>query len=138
MGYLASGDLRNLIMTVNNLPHDYVGQLTVVLNDRERFVVLRNILLLSVLGTIPDKRRAADVALHLWYSAFVPQDYHGDFLSLAAPLAMGLGPLDTKLGDNARLRADIDHDMRMLCAALGTSSRVYGMSDAANELGGVR
>ena len=35
----------------------------------------RNILLLLILGTISDEVIAADVALHFWYSAFIPTEY---------------------------------------------------------------
>jgi hypothetical protein len=72
----ASGDIRNVVLTVNGLPEDYTGQLDITINDITPFVTIRNILLLSLLGKIPNTRKAADVALHVWYSAFVPPEYH--------------------------------------------------------------
>ena len=72
---LASGDLRNVIRTINGLPLDYSGKLTVVMNDLDASVTLRNILLLQILGTVHDKRKAIDIALHFWYSAFMPAEY---------------------------------------------------------------
>jgi hypothetical protein len=39
-------------------------------------IVCRNIFLLLILGNIPDKVVAADIALHFWYSAFIPIEYH--------------------------------------------------------------
>lgn len=127
-----------MIRTVNKLPKDYTGKLTVLLNDRENFIVLRNILLLNTLATISDKRKAADIALHLWYSAFIPQEYYTELLSPSLPLAMGSGSLDIKFGEDATLEANIGQDIRMLCAKLAISSRVYGMGIATNELGRVR
>lgn len=67
----ASGDLRNVIRTVNELPEDYAGELTLMLNDREPRTVIRNILLLIILGTVDSDAQAAEVALHAWYSAFI-------------------------------------------------------------------
>jgi hypothetical protein len=74
--FAASGDIRNVVLTVNGLPEDYTGQLDITINDVAPFVTIRNILLLSLLGKIPDARKAADVALHVWYSAFLPPEYH--------------------------------------------------------------
>lgn len=71
----ASGDIRNVIRTVNALPNDYSGQLTVLLNDLDGVVVARNLLLLAVLGSIDNPSHAAEIALHLWYSAFIPETH---------------------------------------------------------------
>ena len=38
-------------------------------------IVCRNIVLLLILGNIPNEIIAADVALHFWYSAFMPVEY---------------------------------------------------------------
>ncbi|KIM76000.1 hypothetical protein PILCRDRAFT_78276 [Piloderma croceum F 1598] len=80
LAYVASGDLRNVVRTINELPSDYSGHLTILLNDREPLVVIRNILLLIILGTIEDSVQAAEVALHFWYSAFVPM-VHGSIVA---------------------------------------------------------
>lgn len=67
-----SGDLRNIIRTINELPSDYSGEITVLLNDPEPVVVARNMMLLLILGRIADKFKAAEYALHAFYSAFMP------------------------------------------------------------------
>lgn len=46
-----------------------------VINDLTLPVVCRNIILLLILGTIPDEVFAAEIALHFWYSAFLPFEY---------------------------------------------------------------
>jgi len=61
---------------VNNLPSNYSGSLKVLLNDGTLHVVCRNIVLLLILGNISDKAMAADIALHFWYSLFMPAEYH--------------------------------------------------------------
>ncbi|KAJ7582114.1 hypothetical protein C8J56DRAFT_1168157 [Mycena floridula] len=73
--YLSSGDIRNLIRTVNELPNDYSGSLSVVFNDHNPIVVVRNLVMLLSLGSISDKSDAAEQALHLWYSLFLPSGY---------------------------------------------------------------
>ncbi|ESK91309.1 hypothetical protein Moror_2823 [Moniliophthora roreri MCA 2997] len=72
LAFIASGDLRNMIKTVNALPDDYNGKLAIVLNDRNPLVVARNVLILSAIGLMEDVDQAVDFALHLWYSAFIP------------------------------------------------------------------
>ncbi|EKM51316.1 uncharacterized protein PHACADRAFT_151996 [Phanerochaete carnosa HHB-10118-sp] len=134
----ASGDLRNVVKTVNCMPRDYTDKLTIVMNDRDNYVTLRNILMLQILAKIPNKRKAADLALHLWYSAFVPVMYHTEILPIAVELATGTELMHTQLGPNAVLDADINQDLRMLCGMLAISPKAYGMGDAANELGRVR
>jgi Domain of unknown function (DUF4470) len=59
------------VRTINELPPDYAGHITILLNDREPMIVIRNILLLMLLGTTKDIPRAAEIALHFWYSAFL-------------------------------------------------------------------
>lgn len=75
IAFVASGDLRNVVKTVNELPEDYSGTIKVVLNDLNTIVVCRNIMILAILGTIPDIEEAAEHALHLWYSVFQPISY---------------------------------------------------------------
>ena len=54
---------------------NYLGNLHILVNDVNLAVICRNIVLLLVLGTISDEVIAADVALHFWYSAFIPAEY---------------------------------------------------------------
>ncbi|KAJ7036561.1 hypothetical protein C8F04DRAFT_1337414, partial [Mycena alexandri] len=68
--FAASGDLRNLIMTVNDLPDNYQGKCDILCNDLNGIVVNRNLVILFVLleaGT--DVAEAAELAVHLMYSA---------------------------------------------------------------------
>ncbi|KAF5389981.1 hypothetical protein D9757_003747 [Collybiopsis confluens] len=68
--FAASGDIRNMIMTVNGLPKDYQGRCKIVLNDRSSPVTTRNIVILyALLRNGPTVERAADVAVHLMYSS---------------------------------------------------------------------
>ena len=58
------------------------SNLTLVLNDFSPFLAGRNFLLLLLLGTMPDADMSAELALHLWYSAFLPE-YSSFKMSLA-------------------------------------------------------
>ncbi|KAK0188295.1 hypothetical protein F5146DRAFT_1002396 [Armillaria mellea] len=72
---IASGDLRNVVTTINELPESYSGSIRIVLNDHNPMVVCRNLMILSILGIISDVEEAAEHALHLWYSVFQPLSY---------------------------------------------------------------
>jgi hypothetical protein len=71
----ASGDLRHVLRTINSLPQDYSGNINLVVNDISYPTVIRNFLLILILGSISDRALAADVALHFWYSVFMPVEY---------------------------------------------------------------
>ncbi len=51
---IASGDLRNMVRTINKLPGDYNGTIKIVLNDFNPIVVCRNLMILSILGIVED------------------------------------------------------------------------------------
>ncbi|KDR66055.1 hypothetical protein GALMADRAFT_232756 [Galerina marginata CBS 339.88] len=82
LAFIASGDLRHVLLTVNSLPSTYSGSLTVLLNDLNLAIVCRNIVLLLVLGSIRPEAVAADIALHFWYSAFMPMEYRPQLSAL--------------------------------------------------------
>jgi hypothetical protein len=54
------------------------------MNDHNPYVVARNLLLLMVITGVNDESLAADIALHLWYSAFIPLDYDARIRLVAA------------------------------------------------------
>ena len=68
----ASGDLRNVISTINGLPEDYKGKCDILCNDWDSRVVGRNLVILHALliSGIPVEE-AAELALHLMYSPFI-------------------------------------------------------------------
>lgn len=60
----ASGDLRNVAMTVAELPLSYTGQHELILNDIDTDIVVRNAILLLTALTF-DPEIAAPMMLHL-------------------------------------------------------------------------
>ncbi|GJE94086.1 DUF4470 domain-containing protein [Phanerochaete sordida] len=138
VAFLASGDLRNVLKTINGLPEGYAGQVTVLMNDLSDYVTLRNILMLRIMAKIKNKRMAADIVLHLWYTAFIPAMYHTEIAFVAKEVAIETGSIRTQLGSQAVLDVCVGQDIRILCAALLVSSMKYSMADAANDLSSVR
>ncbi|PBK94164.1 hypothetical protein ARMGADRAFT_965842 [Armillaria gallica] len=82
LAFIACGDLRNVVKTINGLPENYSGTIKIVLNDKNPMAVCRILLILSMLGIIEDVEEAAEHVLHLWYSVFLPIS----FLTHVSPL----------------------------------------------------
>ncbi|KAJ7860586.1 hypothetical protein B0H14DRAFT_3622315 [Mycena olivaceomarginata] len=71
---LSSGDLRNLIRTVNSLPWDYAGYCDNLLNDTNPVLINRNLVILFVLlSSGPSIEEDAEFCTHLMYSAALPE-----------------------------------------------------------------
>lgn len=67
---VASGDLRNVVSTINGLPEDYAGKCRILINDCNPCVASRNLLILyALLRSGRSIEDAAETALHFWYSA---------------------------------------------------------------------
>ena len=136
--FLASGDLRNVVRTVNELPSNYSGKLTILLNDREPTIVLRNMLLLMILGTIPDTSQAADIGLHFWGSAFI-QTAHQFMLS---KILMKLGDelrnssFSLKLGEKSAMTGVISP--QVLCLLTRMLQLDLQLEDASAEIQRIR
>jgi hypothetical protein len=131
----ASGDLRHIVQTINALPRDYSGHLQVLINDRCLPVVARNIAILLILGTISDEAMAADVALHFWYSVFMPAEY---CINVTAIIALYLLRKDSQpLGPRSSMDCLIPGEVKQLFREFGPSPRI-SMADAQNEYDRVR
>ncbi|GLB43235.1 hypothetical protein LshimejAT787_1301360 [Lyophyllum shimeji] len=90
--FAASGDIRNLVRTVNGLPGDYQGKCDILFNDWNTLVVGHNLIVLRALLSpelaIDD---AAELALHLMYSSSLTRDM-SCFLSESIDFVRGLPP----------------------------------------------
>ena len=91
---IASGDLRNVVKTIAQLPESFARRLQVTLNDREFHVVARNAILLifsltaleEMTAKIPDGPSRVESLIHLWYSASLPSDIIHQLTSRVKPL----------------------------------------------------
>lgn len=90
----ASGDIRTLVQTVNNLPRNYRGKFDVLMNDIDPVVVNRNLVILfAVLGAGPSIDEAAELATHLMYSAVLPPG-GASYLQRCIDFVYGFQPTD--------------------------------------------
>jgi hypothetical protein len=119
---------------VNSLPEDYSGKLTIVHNDHNYLVTLRNILILQILGTVSDVRLAADIVLHLWYSAFMPQDYFSLVNSLATKLVEQGDVSESKLSDRTSMLVNINSDVRKRFVSHIFPDQTFSRDDAVDEI----
>jgi hypothetical protein len=120
------------------LPIDYSGHLTVLLNDREPVMVIRNILLLLILGTVSNNIEAAELALHFWYSAFYQLGHSSLLLQMIILLVENVhhGMFSLTLGKNSNLSGSIS-SQTLARAHMMTSSDPH-IGNAKNEIKRVR
>ncbi|KAL6308530.1 hypothetical protein BKA93DRAFT_762976 [Sparassis latifolia] len=128
VAFVASGDLRHVMRTVNELPSDYSGHLTILLNDRDPHIVLRNIVLLLLLGNISDEVMAADIALHFWYSVFMPSEYLQCMSAVVTQCVEQLteGPFCIPLGPQSTLSGIVHPGVIRLLASIISASISVG------------
>ncbi|KAA1470765.1 hypothetical protein DENSPDRAFT_798192 [Dentipellis sp. KUC8613] len=115
----ASSDLRNLIVTVNALPPDFPQTLSFILNDSNDLRIIRTIIIMLILTSVPDRITAADIALHVWYSAFLSKNYEQQtelaavqmIYSIAENLKSGLGVFQKQVTMTVRLGGHLDHHL---------------------------
>lgn len=94
----ASGDLRNLAVTVNTLSLSFNKKLTLVINDLNPFVSMRNLVLFAILAQVPNIEDAAELALHFWGSIAFTTEMHFKLVGVVKGL---LGSLKPRGRDNA-------------------------------------
>ncbi|KAG2123462.1 hypothetical protein DEU56DRAFT_48468 [Suillus clintonianus] len=136
----ASGDLRHAVQTINALPEDYSGHLQVLVNDFCLPVVARNIVILLILGTVHDETMAVDIALHFWYSVFMPVEYSTTIMTIIASLLMRMGTNledHQPLGPCSSLDCLIPESLKQLLRDFGLHSTL-SMASAQNEYDRVR
>ncbi|KAM0347333.1 hypothetical protein ACHAPU_004852 [Fusarium lateritium] len=69
--FAASGDLRNVVKTIAQLPASYKQPIKITINDRDLDIVARNIIMLLVALTADAQDDTVDCMIHIWYSAFI-------------------------------------------------------------------
>ncbi|KIL61611.1 hypothetical protein M378DRAFT_166732 [Amanita muscaria Koide BX008] len=138
LGFIASGDLRHALRSFNGLPSDYSGHLNILVNDVNPSVFCRNVVLLLILGNVADETMAADIALHFWYSVFMPSEYR---LQLSVILISFLQQMrdntsPVPLGPRSTLSTFLPKDLRSHFLPLISSS--YSIGDIQDEYNRVR
>jgi hypothetical protein len=123
--------MRNIIRTVNELPNNYSGHLTILLNDREPVMVIRNILLLLILGTASNTIEAAELALHFWYSAFYQLGHSSSLLQMVILLVENVheNVFSLELGKHSNLSGSISSQ---------TLEKLHGMTQSDPHIGNAK
>ncbi|KAF8800718.1 hypothetical protein BYT27DRAFT_7342339 [Phlegmacium glaucopus] len=140
LAFVASGDLRHVVHTINALPSNFMRNLDILVNDVTPAVICRNIVLLIILGTIPDEIIAADVALHFWYSAFIPVEYSQQILGVLTSFIKHRSESQNSrvfsLGPHSTLSCSLTPEAKKYFLHLISSS--ISMGDAQDEYDRVR
>ena len=66
--HVASGDIRNVLLTLSDVPDTYNSQLSATINDHDMSIVVRNVAMLLLL-TVDDLSASTDCIIHIWYSS---------------------------------------------------------------------
>ncbi|KAL7939876.1 glycosyl hydrolase family 76 domain-containing protein [Trichoderma chlorosporum] len=69
--FAASGDLRNVIKTIAQVPVSYNKPIGVTINDNDFDVVARNAIILLTALVAENMDEAIDCIIHVWYSALI-------------------------------------------------------------------
>lgn len=64
-----------MIETINKIPLSYTGKIACLINDIDGSITTRDLLLLQILCEVKDRALATDIALHFWYSSYLPTEY---------------------------------------------------------------
>jgi hypothetical protein len=68
---VASGDLRNVVKTIAQVPDGYTMPIEVTINDNDLDVVARNAIILLIALVSDNADEAVDCIIHVWYSALI-------------------------------------------------------------------
>ncbi|KAH7096087.1 hypothetical protein BKA62DRAFT_720618 [Auriculariales sp. MPI-PUGE-AT-0066] len=129
LAFVASGDLRNVVRSMNSLPLEYSGKLSIIVNDKNPMVVCQNLFLLCVLGLVDDVDDAAEHALHMWYSIFVPSSH---MMTVTPILATAVEALLTdpnspvRVGEHGSIDLAVTEMTRKFIATMLTKARPDG------------
>lgn len=64
-------DFRNVVMTLNNLPKNHEQSFSCIVNDQDEIRAARMLIIVLIAVRYP-AAEAAEMILHLWYSAHLP------------------------------------------------------------------
>ena len=119
---IASGDIRNLAMTIARLPLHYQKTVNVTLNDWDLDVVARNAIMLLIALTVNDAEKATDCMLHVWYSAQLTKSHIELLRSTVRPLFQEMCSKISEKSDSALLAKTWKFGNRSLRVVLTKSS----------------
>ncbi|KAF5026431.1 hypothetical protein F66182_1496 [Fusarium sp. NRRL 66182] len=134
--FAASGDLRNLVKTMAQLPASYNQPITTTINDRDLDIVVRNVIMLLVALTAEKQDEAIECIIHIWYSAFVRKPHLDMLNQRVRPLIEGVCNKTKDKPANSVLGKTWKFGQRSLRLVLEKSSwdRLLSFLEAPSEL----
>ncbi|KAG5769953.1 hypothetical protein H9Q73_013382 [Fusarium xylarioides] len=69
--FAASGDMRNVVKTIAELPPGWDQPIDITMNDADLAVVARNAIILFIAFSAEDESEAIDCIIHMWYSSLI-------------------------------------------------------------------
>ena len=98
--FAASGDVRNIIKSIVGIPDNYNGTVMCIINDRDQLIVARNVVMLLTSLVFPPAI-AAEIMLHIWYSARLKPKMLQDVKDRVRPLIVqALKKFEQETNDN--------------------------------------
>ncbi|KAI0892990.1 hypothetical protein F4806DRAFT_499515 [Annulohypoxylon nitens] len=96
-----SKEARDFILSVVNLPETFRGPLNVVLNELNHVVAIRNVILLLIFCVEEDPVKAAEYALHTWYSLLLTDSCYKLLKKVKSVLQGLYDEIKTEPGDDS-------------------------------------
>ncbi|KAF5713300.1 SET MYND domain-containing protein [Fusarium globosum] len=84
--FAASGDIRNVVKTIAQLPLGWDQPIDITMNDIDFSVVARNAIILLITFTAGDENEAIDCIIHIWYSSSIRKSDHAILEERIRPL----------------------------------------------------
>ncbi|KAK3901827.1 hypothetical protein C8A05DRAFT_16048 [Staphylotrichum tortipilum] len=69
--FAASGDLRNVLTTIAELPSSYSHPVEITMNDKDFDIVACNVIMLLIALVVDNTDVAVDCIIHIWYSSLI-------------------------------------------------------------------
>jgi len=82
---IASGDLRNVIDTILNIPEGGNQKICIYLNDKESDIIVRNLIII-LLATYFPNGEASEMITHFWYSSALTPHMMATMKEMLAPI----------------------------------------------------
>ncbi|KAI1012922.1 hypothetical protein LB503_001348, partial [Fusarium chuoi] len=81
-----SGDMRNVVKTIAQLPVGWDQPIDITMNDIDFSILARNAIILLIAFTAGDENEAIDCIVHIWYSSSIRKSDHAILEQRIRPL----------------------------------------------------
>ncbi|KEY73762.1 hypothetical protein S7711_03071 [Stachybotrys chartarum IBT 7711] len=120
--FAASGDLRNVIKTISQVPESYKKSISLTINDRDIDIVARNVIMLLIALFVNDPNEAVLCIIHVWYSSLLRKSDLAMLQGLIRPLLQAVCDSIKDKGEDAVMAKTWSSEGRELRVVLTKSS----------------